>query len=53
MSEQPPRVQTADRPLRPSLVLGWSLLFVFVFVGLGAAIWSGRAVPILLDVMAP
>ncbi|MBP7551103.1 MAG: hypothetical protein KA761_12515 [Gemmatimonadaceae bacterium] len=53
MSEQPPRVQTADTPLRPRLVLGWSLLYVFVFVGLGAAIWRGRAVPVLLDMMSP
>ena len=53
MSQQPPRVQTADTPLRPRLVIAWSLFFVFVFGGLGAALWSGRAVPVLHDVMNP
>lgn len=53
MSQQTPRVPTADTPLRLRLLIGWSLLFVFVVVGLGAAIWSGRDVPVLLDVLAP
>lgn len=53
MSKEPSRLQTADAPLRPRLVLGWSLFYVFVFIGLGAALWVGRSVPVLLDVMAP
>lgn len=53
MSQQPLGQQTADVPLRPRLVLGWGLFFVFFFAGLGAALWVGRAVPVLLDVMAP
>ncbi len=53
MPKNPPRLQTADAPLRPRLVVGWSLFYVFVFIGIGAALWVGRAVPVLLDVMTP
>ncbi len=45
--------RTADAPLRPRLVLGWSLFFVAVVVGLVAAIWFGPSVPVLLDVLSP
>lgn len=53
MSQQSPGLQTADAPLRPRLVVGWSLFYVFVFVGIGAALWLGPSVPVLLDVMSP
>lgn len=51
--QQPTGHQTAGAPLRRRLVLGWSLFFVFFLAGLVAAFWVGRAVPVLLDVMAP
>lgn len=44
--------RSADAPLRPRLVLGWSLFFVAVVVGLGAALWLGPSVPVLLDVLS-
>ncbi len=53
MSQRPSRLQPADAPLRPRLVLGWSLFFVFALVGSGLAIWLGPSVPVLLDVMVP
>ncbi len=53
MSQRPPRPQTADARLRPRLVLGWSLFFVFALVGAALAIRLGPSVPVLLDVMLP
>jgi hypothetical protein len=43
----------ADAPLRPGLVLGWSVFFVAVVAGLVAALWYGPSVPVLLDVLTP
>ncbi|MBX7118019.1 MAG: hypothetical protein K1X31_03360 [Gemmatimonadaceae bacterium] len=49
MPPRPSQPTPADAPLRPRLVLGWSLFFVFAVLGLGLAFWRGPAVPVLLD----
>jgi len=51
MSKRSSSSPPAEAPLRLRLVLGWSLFFVLVVLGIVYAFWHGPATPVLRDVM--